>query len=179
MNEIRVVKVSKYLSKHLRHQPERLGLTLDSAGWVSVEELLAACARHRMAISRAELEHVVASNDKQRFAFSPDGLRIRASQGHSIAVDLDLAPDDPPPLLFHGTVAAFLDQIKREGLQPMNRHDVHLSVDTETAVRVGSRRGKPVILTIDAAAMTAAGHVFRVSDNGVWLVPSVPPEFIS
>jgi putative RNA 2'-phosphotransferase len=179
MNEIRVVKVSKYLSKHLRHQPERLGLTLDSAGWVSVEELLAACARHRMPITRAELDHVVASNDKKRFAFSPDGLRIRASQGHSITVDLDLAPADPPPLLFHGTVAAFLDQIRLEGLQPMNRHDVHLSVDTETAVRVGSRRGKPVILTIDAAAMAAAGHVFRVSDNGVWLVPSVPPEFIS
>ncbi|MEO5877459.1 MAG: RNA 2'-phosphotransferase [Streptosporangiaceae bacterium] len=179
MNDIPTVKVSRYLSRHLRHRPDSIGLTLGPGGWVTVEALLAACARHRLPITREELEHVVAANDKKRFAFSPDGLRIRASQGHSVPIDLGLVPAEPPPLLFHGTVATHLDQIRDEGLKPMNRHDVHLSADTQTAVGVGSRRGRPVVLTIDAAAMAAAGHLFRVSDNGVWLVPSVPPEFIS
>jgi len=141
MDERRTVKVSKYLSKHLRHQPERIGLTLDASGWVEIDDLLAATAAHNFRITREELDHVVASNDKKRFAI--EGTRIRASQGHSIKVDLALPPATPPAYLYHGTVAANLDAIRAEGLRPMNRHDVHLSPDRETATRVGLAAAGP------------------------------------
>lgn len=176
MDDKRTVKVSKYVSKHLRHQPERIGLVLDPHGWVEIDDLLNAAAAHRFPISRAELDHVVAANDKQRFAV--DGSRIRASQGHTVPVDLDLPEAEPPAYLYHGTVAASLDAIRAEGLRPMARHHVHLSPDRETATRVGARRGRPVVLSVDAGAMRAAGHVFRISANGVWLVDSVPPQFL-
>ncbi|MFI5650591.1 RNA 2'-phosphotransferase [Streptomyces anulatus] len=176
MDERRTVKVSKYLSKHLRHQPERIGLTLDENGWVAVEELLRAAARDGFAFSRAELDHVVAANDKRRFAV--EGDRIRANQGHTVAVDLDLPPAEPPAYLYHGTVARVMDAIRAEGLRPMARHHVHLSPDRETATRVGARRGRPLVLTVDAGAMHRAGHVFRVSANGVWLADTVPPQFL-
>jgi len=172
----RTVKVSKYLSKHLRHQPERIGLTLDEAGWVEIDELIAACAAHGFRVTRDELDHVVAANDKKRFAI--DGTRIRASQGHSVEVDLGLDPAVPPPYLYHGTVARSLDAIRAEGLRPMNRHDVHLSADRETATRVGARRGRPVVLSVDAGAMHQDGHVFHLSANGVWLTKSVPPRYL-
>lgn len=178
MDRRRMVKISKYLSRHLRHEPGRLGITLDPAGWVEVDELLAACARNRFSIDRTELDHVVAANDKQRFSFDDTGLKIRANQGHSIPVDLDLPVAEPPPALFHGTVAAALPRIRQDGLRPMDRHDVHLSPDEETARRVGARRGRPIVLRVDAAAMRAAGHEFRVSANGVWLVPEVPPRYL-
>lgn len=176
MDERRTVKVSKYLSKHLRHQPERIGITLDDNGWVGVETLLSAAALHGFAISRAELDHVVTVNDKRRFAV--DGDRIRANQGHTVSVDLDLPPAEPPAYLYHGTVAQALDAIRAEGLRPMTRHHVHLSPDRETATRVGARRGRPLVLTVDAGAMHRAGQVFRVSANGVWLADAVPPEFL-
>ena len=176
MDERRTVKVSKYLSKHLRHQPERIGLTLDEGGWVEIDVLIAAAAAHGFRISREELDHVVATNDKRRFAI--DGTRIRASQGHSIEVDLGLPPAPPPPYLYHGTVAGSLEAIRAEGLRPMNRHDVHLSTDRETATRVGARRGRPVVLAVDAAAMHRDGHVFHVSANGVWLTKAVPPQYL-
>ncbi|WP_372344306.1 RNA 2'-phosphotransferase [Streptomyces sp. KL116D] len=176
MNEQRTVKVSKYLSKHLRHQPERIGLTLDEAGWVEIGELLAAAAAHGFRISRDELDHVVAVNDKRRFTI--DGARIRANQGHTIDVDLGLAPAEPPAYLYHGTVARHLDAIRAEGLRPMARHDVHLSADRETATRVGARRGRPIVLPVDAGAMHHDGHVFRVSTNGVWLTAAVPPRYL-
>ncbi|MER6559474.1 RNA 2'-phosphotransferase [Streptomyces sp. NPDC001027] len=172
----RTVKVSKYLSKHLRHQPERIGLTLDEAGWVEIDELIAACAAHGFRFTRDELDHVVAANDKKRFAI--DGTRIRASQGHSVEVDLGLDPAVPPSYLYHGTVARSLDAIRAEGLRPMNRHDVHLSADRETATRVGARRGRPVVLSVDAGAMHRDGHVFHLSANGVWLTKSVPPRYL-
>ncbi|MEU1415138.1 MULTISPECIES: RNA 2'-phosphotransferase [unclassified Streptomyces] len=172
----RTVKVSKYLSKHLRHQPERIGLTLDEAGWVEIDTLLAAAAAHGFRITRDELDHVVAANDKKRFAV--EGGRIRASQGHSVDVDLGLPPATPPAYLYHGTVARHLDAIRAEGLRPMNRHDVHLSPDRETAIRVGARRGRPVVLGVDAEAMHRDGHVFHVSANGVWLTRSVPPRYL-
>ncbi|CAM5596780.1 putative RNA 2'-phosphotransferase OS=Streptomyces alboniger OX=132473 GN=kptA PE=3 SV=1 [Streptomyces alboniger] len=172
-DERRTVKVSKYLSKHLRHEPGRIELTLDDHGWVEIDALLAAAAAHRFPFSRAELDHVVAVNDKRRFAV--ENGRIRASQGHSVAVDLDLPPATPPAHLFHGTVAARLAAIRAEGLRPMNRHAVHLSADRGTAGRVGARRGRPVVLTVDAAAMHRDGHVFHVSANGVWLTAAVPP----
>ncbi|MFF3030293.1 RNA 2'-phosphotransferase [Streptomyces rubiginosohelvolus] len=176
MDERRTVKVSKYLSKHLRHQPERIGVTLDENGWVGVETLLSAAAFHGFAISRAELDHVVTVNDKRRFTV--DGDRIRANQGHTVSVDLDLPPAEPPAYLYHGTVARAMDAIRAEGLRPMTRHHVHLSPDRETATRVGARRGRPLVLTVDAGAMHRAGHVFRVSANGVWLADAVPPEFL-
>ncbi|WP_228991828.1 RNA 2'-phosphotransferase [Streptomyces sp. DH8] len=180
MDERRTVKVSKYLSKHLRHQPERIGLTLDRNGWVAVDELLAAAARHGFALSRAELDHAVAVNDKRRFTVESgvDGDRIRAAQGHTVAVDLDLPPAEPPAYLYHGTVARALDAIRTEGLRPMGRHHVHLSPDRETAARVGARRGRPLVLVVDAGAMHRAGHLLRVSANGVWLAEAVPPEFL-
>ncbi|MCB5163265.1 RNA 2'-phosphotransferase [Streptomyces bambusae] len=176
MDERRTVKVSKYVSKHLRHQPERIGLALDSQGWVEIDALIAAAAAHGFAFSRAELDHVVATNDKKRFAV--EGTRIRASQGHTVAVDLGLPQAEPPAYLYHGTVASALAPIRTEGLLPMRRHHVHLSPDRETATRVGARRGRPVVLSVDAGAMHRDGHVFRLSANGVWLVDAVPPEYL-
>ncbi|MDR8407134.1 RNA 2'-phosphotransferase [Nonomuraea sp. 3-1Str] len=176
MDDRRMVRVSKYLSRHLRHDPGRIGVELDPHGWVEVDTLLAAAAAHGFAITRAELELVVAGNDKQRFALR-DG-RIRANQGHSVPVDLDLPVAVPPPYLYHGTVARSLAPIRAEGLRPMGRHHVHLSADRETATRVGARRGRPVVLAVDAGAMHEDGHAFRVSPNGVWLVDAVPVTYL-
>ncbi|UOQ51661.1 RNA 2'-phosphotransferase [Hymenobacter cellulosivorans] len=178
MDKAQLTHLSKFLSLHLRHQPQELGLTLAEGGWVSVEELLAGCARRGRPITRAELADVVADNDKQRFAFDATGTRIRAQQGHSVTVDLQLPPALPPALLFHGTVAAALPAIRQEGLQKRQRHHVHLSPDEATARRVGQRRGQPLILAIDAAAMQQAGFVFYESGNGVWLTDQVPPQYL-
>jgi putative RNA 2'-phosphotransferase len=172
----RTVKVSKYLSKHLRHQPDRIGITLDANGWVEIDELIRAAAEHGFRFTRAELDHVVAVNDKRRFTI--DGTRIRANQGHTVEVDLDLPTAEPPEYLYHGTVAGSLGAIRAKGLSRMDRHDVHLSPDRETATRVGARRGRPVVLAVHAGALHRAGHIFRVSANGVWLTESVPPRFI-
>ncbi|MTE12371.1 RNA 2'-phosphotransferase [Nocardia aurantiaca] len=179
MEEQRLVKTSKRLSRHLRHAPEAIGIELDSAGWVDVALLLEALGRHGRAISRPELDEVVARNNKRRFEFDATGTRIRASQGHSVDVDLEYRATTPPDVLYHGTVAAALPGIRAEGLKPMRRHDVHLSADTETAVKVGARRGRPVVLTVDAAGMHRDGYEFRVSTNGVWLVTAVPPGYLS
>lgn len=169
---------SKFLSLVLRHQPERIGIVLDDAGWTDVDTLLARAAAHGTSITRDELAEIVRSSDKQRFALSPDGTRIRANQGHSVEVALDLPPAPPPAVLYHGTVDRFLDSIRRSGLIKGARHHVHLSADRETAAKVGARRGKPVLLEIRADAMADAGHVFYRSANGVWLVEAVPPEFV-
>jgi putative RNA 2'-phosphotransferase len=173
------VRISKFLSLVLRHQPEAAGLTLDAEGWVAVDDLIAACGRHGHVFTRAVLDEVVRTNDKQRFAFSADGRRIRASQGHSVAVNLGLEPLTPPPRLFHGTVARFLDSIRRTGIRRGARQYVHLSVDTATAERVGIRRGEPIVIEIDAAGMHRDGHVFFRSANGVWLTEHVPPSYIA
>jgi putative RNA 2'-phosphotransferase len=178
MDEQRVVKVSKFLAKHLRHQPERLGLELQPGGWVGVDELLRACGEHGFALSRAELEEVVARNDKRRFAFDAAGDRIRASQGHSVDVDLGLDPVAPPDVLFHGTNERAAPAILRRGIDRRGRQHVHLSADPETARRVGSRRGRPVILIVEAARMAADGHAFFRSDNGVWLTGAVPAAYV-
>lgn len=178
MNDARLVKISKSLSKHLRHDPAGLGLTLAPGGWVGVDDLLAAYAHRRISLSRADLEEVVAHNSKQRFSFDPTGALIRANQGHSVEVDLQLEPSLPPALLYHGTGHLTAPIIAREGLHKMRRHHVHLSADPETARAVGARHGRPVIFTIDAAAMSSAGHIFYRSANGVWLTDTVPPEFL-
>ncbi|MGI4741196.1 MAG: RNA 2'-phosphotransferase [Janthinobacterium lividum] len=172
------IRFSKFLSKHLRHQPEAIGLTLQVGGWVGVADLLAACAAHRHPLTRDELEDLVEDNDKQRFAFDETGQRIRAQQGHSVAVDLQLAPATPPAVLYHGTAPAALPAIRATGLQKMSRHHVHLTTDEATARRVGQRRGRPLLLAIDAAGLHAAGGVFYQSGNGVWLIDAVPPQFV-
>jgi putative RNA 2'-phosphotransferase len=178
MDNTRLVKVSKYLSKHLRHQPERLGLTLAPGGWVDVEVLLDSCQAHHFPLTRAELEVVVSSNDKQRFAFDPTGQRIRANQGHSVAIDLQLEATVPPPELYHGTAEHNVSSILKNGLQKMARHHVHLTADMGTAMKVGARHGKPVIFVIHTAAMVQANYEFYVSANGVWLLEHVPPEYL-
>jgi putative RNA 2'-phosphotransferase len=179
MDRTRQVKISKYLSKHLRHTPERLGLTLATGGWVSVDELLSACAAHRFPFTRAELEEVVASSDKQRFSFDRTKTLIRANQGHSVEVDLQLEPQIPPDVLYHGTGEKSVPATLRSGLLKMSRHHVHLSKDVETAHKVGMRHGRPVILAIDAVAMQQAGFTFYYSDNRVWLVDEVPPQYLN
>jgi uncharacterized protein (TIGR02452 family) len=171
-------KISKFLSLVLRHEPERIGISLDDSGWTDVPALLAAAAKHGVSLTREQLAEVVAGSDKQRFALSPDGERIRANQGHSVDVDLKLEAVSPPATLYHGTVDKFLDSIRAKGLIKGERHHVHLSADTTTASKVGSRRGKAVLLQVRAAAMAEAGHQFFRSANGVWLVESVPPEFL-
>src|SRR4051812_22596965 len=178
MNEKETIKASKFLSLILRHEPERVGLTLGEAGWVSVEELLRAVNSHGLPLTLEQLQHIVAMSDKKRFAFSEDGLRIRANQGHSVEIDLQYSRQVPPELLYHGTATRFLDSIRQHGLQKMERHDVHLSAETKVTVQVGGRHGKPVLLTIKAGDMHRAGFVFRCSANGVWLVDHAPVEFI-
>ncbi|GIE81061.1 putative RNA 2'-phosphotransferase [Actinoplanes philippinensis] len=174
------VRLSRRMSLVLRHRPESAGLTLDANGWVPVGELLTA-----LGITRAELDLVVAHNDKSRFAVQtgPDGVdRIRASQGHSrrVAVDLGLPPANPPAELFHGTPRANAEAILREGLRPRSRHHVHLSVDLPTAVTVGRRRSPDVVVfSVAAGVMVEEGHVFHRSDNGVWLTASVPSQHLS
>lgn len=170
--------LSKFLSYVLRHHPESLGLTLGEGGWVSVELLLDACARDGRSLDRATLERVVRESSKQRFALSPDGASIRANQGHSLDVELGLGAVTPPDVLYHGTVERFLAAIRREGLQRGQRHHVHLSADKTVAASVAQRRGQPVVLEVDAAAMAREGFVFYRSDNGVWLTHEVPARFL-
>ncbi|TDC99239.1 RNA 2'-phosphotransferase [Nonomuraea deserti] len=176
MDERRLTRISKYLARHLRHDPQRIGLTLDAQGWTPVDGLLRAAAEHGFPFTEAELGQVVASNDKRRYTILAG--RIRANQGHSVPVDLDLPAVAPPEVLYHGTVGRFVAAIKKEGLRPMNRHHVHLSPDRETATRVGGRRGVPVVLVVAAGAMHGDGHVFMRSANGVWLADHVPPAYL-
>ena len=178
MNNRRLVKISKYLSYHLRHYPEKIGLQLDAQGWVRVDELLAACKKYHFALTRDELEQVVKDNDKQRFSFNETGIYIRANQGHSIKIDLNLEPQIPPDKLYHGTAKQFVDSIQKQGLLKMSRHHVHLSSNISTAKKVGQRRGKVVIFAVDTVKMYQAGYQFYCSDNGVWLVDRVPPEYL-
>ncbi|HEV7402205.1 MAG TPA: RNA 2'-phosphotransferase [Chthoniobacteraceae bacterium] len=178
MNEKQLVKTSKFLSLVLRHAPETIGLELDAQGWVEVKALLEAMARHGRPLTRPALDEVVETNSKKRFAFDEKGVRIRASQGHSVEVALGYEPRIPPAELFHGTATRFLPGIRAEGLRKGERHHVHLSADQTTAVQVGQRHGKPVVLVVRAGAMHAAGHTFFLSENGVWLTDQVPPEFL-
>jgi len=179
MTDERLIHTSKFLSKYLRHDPAGLGLTLAPGGWVDVSDLLNACAKKRLPLTREELNEVVAKNSKQRFSYDETGARIRANQGHSVDVDLQLVPATPPPVLYHGTGHGAADAIRREGLRKMRRHHVHLSADGETARIVGARHGRPVVFLVDVQAMHADGHVFYCSENGVWLVDEVPPRYLS
>jgi putative RNA 2'-phosphotransferase len=173
-----LISTSKFLSLVLRHRPEKIGICLDEQGWVDIDDLLAAAARSGRKLTRPLLDRVVRENDKQRFAISADRRRIRANQGHSVAVDLGLEPVQPPEILFHGTVARFLDSIRVSGLERGSRQYVHLSADVETARKVGQRRGRPVILVVEARRMWQAGHSFHQAKNGVWLTVAVPAEYL-
>lgn len=178
MSEERLVRTSKALSKYLRHDPGAIGLALGPGGWVGIDDLLRGLAGRGIRVTREELGEVVAGNDKKRFAIDEAGEKIRAQQGHSVEVDLQLERAEPPDLLFHGTPGRNLESIFREGLTKRARHHVHLSPDIETATRVGSRRGRPAILEVDARGMAGAGHAFYRSGNGVWLADHVPPAFL-
>ena len=172
------IKVSKFLSLVLRHEPERIGLTLDREGWADIGELIARAKPHGMAMTREVVLQVVATSDKQRFALDAARQRIRANQGHSVEIDLGLQPCEPPAILFHGTAAASVDSIRAEGLRPGQRQHVHLSPDEATATKVGRRQGKPVVLRVQSGRMWAEGTKFYRSANGVWLTLAVPPGFI-
>jgi putative RNA 2'-phosphotransferase len=178
MDEKAKTKISKFLSYALRHRPDDVGIELDAAGWADVSAVLSAAAKRGHAITHEELLEVVRDNDKQRFALSADHTRVRASQGHSIEVDLGYAASEPPEVLYHGTVDRFLASIRVQGLLKGERHHVHLSKDLATAARVGQRRGRPIVLRVRALDMHRAGHPFFVSQNGVWLTDCVPPEYI-
>jgi putative RNA 2'-phosphotransferase len=171
--------ISKFMSLVLRHKPETIGLQLDENGWVSVAELIEKLNAKGTTVNIDIINTVVDTNDKKRFAFNEDKTMIRANQGHSIEVELNLKAVTPPDVLYHGTASRFVESILKEGLQKQQRQQVHLSLLQETATAVGSRHGKPVILNINAKAMTEAGFVFYLSDNGVWLVDSVPVEYIT
>ena len=164
----------RLLSRALRHEPELLGLTLAPGGWVRVDALLLGLAAVGRRTRPEELRAIVAADAKGRFTLSPDGSRIRAAQGHSVPVDLQLEPVAPPERLLHGTASRHLEGIFREGLLPGRRQHVHLSETEEVARQVGSRHGMPVILEVDAGPLHAAGHSFWRADNGVWLTGPVP-----
>jgi len=179
MNEQQKKKISKFLSLILRHQPETINLTLDENGWADVDELREKCSKNKINFTLEELDEVVQTNNKKRFAFNEDKTKIRASQGHSIDIDLALIPQQPPQFLYHGTAQQNVDSILENGIEKRSRQHVHLSSDKETATQVGMRHGKPVILTVGTGKMFEDGIEFYISENGVWLTDFVDPKYIS
>jgi putative RNA 2'-phosphotransferase len=179
LSDKETTRLSKLLSLVLRHEPAHLGLTLDEQGWVSVEELLRQAQAHKINLTHEALLHIVETSPKQCFRLSDDQQRIRASQGHSVAVELGYAPAVPPAVLYHGTAARHQSQIMREGLQKMSRQHVHLSADPATARQVGSRHGAPVVLVVAAAQLHTEGKLFYQADNGVWLTDEVPAGYLT
>lgn len=175
----KVMKISKFLSYVLRHHPESIGLTLDpNGGWVDVDKLIQSSGNRGVPLTMDTLMTVVKTNNKKRFEFNSDRTKIRASQGHSVGVDLGYSPSQPPSKLYHGTAKQNLDSIRATGINKGTRQHTHLSSDIQTAMKVGSRWGDPVALEIDAEKMAADGYTFFISTNGVWLTDHVPPEYI-
>ena len=172
-----LTRISKYLSLILRHKPEVIGIQLDAHGWADVNEVLAGISR-KYPINRDVLEEIVDRDEKQRYAFSEDGTKIRANQGHSIQVGVELPVTAPPETLYHGTARRFSASIEAQGLLPQSRLYVHLSPDQETAEKVGRRHGKPVIYRVDAGQMHRDGYRFYLSVNGVWLTKAVPAAYL-
>ena len=173
-------RTSVFIALVLRHNPEAANLTLDKHGWADVRALVRGVRQAQgISFDIEALREIVANDEKGRYRFSDDGMRIRANQGHSVAVDVELTAQIPPPILFHGTARKFAQSIKADGLLPQNRLYVHLSEDLETALSVGARHGAPVVFQIDAAAMGEAGHIFYRSENGVWLCKGVPARYLS
>ncbi len=172
-------RISRLLSLVLRHDPASIGLTLDSQGWAKVDDLLDCLAKHKKETSLESLQTIVAENNKSRFAFSEDETKIRASQGHSINIDLQLTPQSPPEFLYHGTCTRFMEAIEKEGLMKMSRQHVHLSADISTAHTVGKRHGNPIILEVAASLMESHHFKFYLSENQVWLTDHVPPDYLT
>ncbi len=177
MTEARYVRASKMLARALRHNPEEFGIELDAHGWAQVGPLVRGM-KDKTEFSREILEHIVATDPKGRYEFDAHHMRVRARQGHSVPVDVELERRDPPSVLYHGTATRYLDKIMREGLKPMRRLYVHLSPDRQAALKVGSRHGEPAVLRVDAAAMAAEGREVYLSRNGVWLTGPVEPRFL-
>lgn len=171
--------ISKFLSLILRHKPELIGIELDKAGWVNIDELIKRSNNYGQLFSKEELIDIVNSNDKQRFSFNSDMTKIKANQGHSIKIVLELEEKEPPEYLFHGTTYKFLSSIKIEGLKKMQRNQVHLSTNIDTAINVGRRHGEPVVLKINSKEMFKDGFVFYLSENLVWLTDNVPIKYIN
>ena len=172
-----IAETSKYISLILRHKPEVIGITLDEHGWAKVEDLIAGIKKTHL-INREMLEEIVHTDSKQRYSFNEDGTLIRANQGHSIPVDVELPVAEPPEILWHGTGEKYVSFIDEKGLLPQSRLYVHLSGDKETAMMVGKRHGKPVIYKILSRKMASAGYTFYRSVNGVWLTKAVPAEYL-
>lgn len=172
------LKLSRFISLILRHKPDTIGITLDEHGWASVSELLSGINACGNEIDMKTLEEIVAEDDKQRYSFNEDKTKIRANQGHSVNVDVELKKAEPPEILFHGTGEKYVSSIKSEGLKPKSRLYVHLSSDRETAVKVGSRHGKPVVFEVNSGEMSRRGFEFFISENGVWLTKFVPAEYL-
>jgi putative RNA 2'-phosphotransferase len=173
------VKISKFLSLVLRHAPETIHVTMDKNGWADIQELIDNANKYRnLHLTVDIIKKVVETNDKQRFILSDDEKRIRANQGHSITVDLELESRTPPDVLYHGTAVRFLDSIKKDGLKSMGRQYVHLSRTEEIAITVGKRHGEPIVLYIDAKTMHEEGYKFYLSENKVWLVDKAPIKYI-
>jgi putative RNA 2'-phosphotransferase len=179
INEKENTSISKLLSLVLRHKPETINISLDEHGWTNVQDLLVQLNKNNYAITLEMLKYVVESNSKSRFSFNDDKTKVRANQGHSVDVDLQYEPKEPPEVLYHGTAQRFLESIMKTGLQKKERHHVHLSADTQTAIAVGQRYGKPVLLKIQAREMAVRGHLFYLSENKVWLTDHVPFEYIT
>lgn len=173
------VRIGKYISFILRHHPEAAGIELDKNGWADTQELICAVRKKYQGFDMAQLEYIVENNDKKRYSFNEDKSKIRARQGHSVDVDVELKKVKPPEFLYHGTARRFLFSIMKNGIVPGSRLYVHLSPDEETAGKVGSRHGEPAILKINAGEMEAAGYSFYLSENGVWLTKLVPTEYFS
>ena len=170
--------ISKFMSLVLRHKPEEIGLQLDENGWTKVDELIEKMNNKGIIVDHDSINKVVETNDKKRFAFNQDKTMIRANQGHSINIELNLPEAIPPDILYHGTTVKYLDDILKDGLKRQSRQHVHLSVTIETARSVGSRHGKPVILIIRSKDMHDAGYKFYLSENKVWLTDAIPVEYI-
>lgn len=172
-----ITETSRYIALILRHKPETIDIKLDSHGWASVEDLIRGVSKTHP-LTMEKLEMIVEIDDKQRFAFNEDKTLIRANQGHSVSVDVELKEKIPPKVLYHGTAEKYVESIERSGLIPKSRLYVHLSETVETAIKVGTRHGKPVIYTVDTERMTADGFKFFLSVNDVWLTKRVPLEYL-
>ncbi|MBP2859813.1 RNA 2'-phosphotransferase [Dickeya oryzae] len=171
--------ISKFLSYILRHQPEAIGLSLDKEGWAVISDLILCAVKEGYILDNSLIHSIVDNSDKRRFTISDDGLRIRAVQGHSTQqVNISYKEKTPPEILYHGTATRFISAIREQGLIPVSRQYVHLSPDEETAIQVGQRHGKPIVLTIKALNMYEQGFRFYQADNGVWLTDTVPYQFV-
>lgn len=171
-------KLSVFISLVLRHKPDAAGIELDEYGWANVDELIEGTKLTGRKIDIDILEEIVATDEKGRYSFSEDKSLIRANQGHSIPVDVELREQEPPEFLYHGTAERFLEDIQAEGLKPMSRLYVHLSEDVETATKVGKRHGKPVVLKVHSGEMFKESNRFYLSENGVWLTEFIPTRYL-